>query len=363
MATARQQLNTRNNQYTVRPGDTLSAIAKKYNTDIANITGCRSGNKNMIFPNEVLTIGTSAPATALKNPVTTNFVSQTYEPEPVIPEFDFREALEQKDSVTKRINDLRRQRASIQESALDQYSELMPDQQRLGSIQSQLDALKIQRQGIPTRVQEQFRGRGVTDSAARNVTSQELSRNALQTLDLSAEGQFLQGNINTALDLIEQSTKMELAPITTRLEMEEANLDRLIDNYNNEADSYSKRIKAEAEAQKEKIKEERQELEDLRDMRKDLRIIALEARKGNAPSSVVQQIMLADSYEDAIAKAQGYLDLAPGVMARQANRFNRAPTPARSTSRRSTSTRKITSTPSKTTTTTSSSPLDKLLNR
>src|SRR3990167_481706 len=44
-------------QYKVQAGDTLSAIAKKYGVSISDITGYKSGNANLIFPGENLTIG------------------------------------------------------------------------------------------------------------------------------------------------------------------------------------------------------------------------------------------------------------------------------------------------------------------
>jgi LysM repeat protein len=43
--------------YTVKSGDTLSAIAAKLGVPMSSISGYRSGNPNLIYPNEVLTIG------------------------------------------------------------------------------------------------------------------------------------------------------------------------------------------------------------------------------------------------------------------------------------------------------------------
>ena len=42
--------------YTVKPGDTLSAIAKQLGVPMASITGYRSGNPNLIYPGEKLSI-------------------------------------------------------------------------------------------------------------------------------------------------------------------------------------------------------------------------------------------------------------------------------------------------------------------
>ena len=58
-----QQVSTSSNQpqtYTVKSGDTLSQIAKNYGVSINDITGYRSGNPNLIYPGEVLTIKPSS---------------------------------------------------------------------------------------------------------------------------------------------------------------------------------------------------------------------------------------------------------------------------------------------------------------
>jgi LysM repeat protein len=48
--------------YTVKKGDTLSGIAKQYGVSTNAISGHKSGNPNLIYPGEVLTIGGGAPA-------------------------------------------------------------------------------------------------------------------------------------------------------------------------------------------------------------------------------------------------------------------------------------------------------------
>lgn len=44
-------------KYTVQSGDNLSTIAQRFGVSINQITGYRSGNPNLIYPGEVLTIG------------------------------------------------------------------------------------------------------------------------------------------------------------------------------------------------------------------------------------------------------------------------------------------------------------------
>lgn len=53
--------------YKVKKGDTLSGIAQKYGVGVGDITGYRSGNKDLIFPDEQLTIGKQEAAPAPKS--------------------------------------------------------------------------------------------------------------------------------------------------------------------------------------------------------------------------------------------------------------------------------------------------------
>lgn len=64
--------------YTVKPGDTLSAIGSQFGVPYQSITGYRSGNPNLIYPGEVLTIGGgSAPAPAQQQAPAQQSYSQT----------------------------------------------------------------------------------------------------------------------------------------------------------------------------------------------------------------------------------------------------------------------------------------------
>ena len=54
--------------HTVKSGDTLSAIARKFNVQVSDITGFRSGNPNLIFPGEVLNIKSSQRAPSAGQP-------------------------------------------------------------------------------------------------------------------------------------------------------------------------------------------------------------------------------------------------------------------------------------------------------
>ncbi len=303
------------NTYKVRKGDTLNAIAKRFNTTINNIGGYRSGNPDLIFPGENLNIGDNTiKGDEFTNTKTTNFTPEIPDAPPVVPEYDFSSTLkeietnkDERSDVRDKIAKIRNEEQDVYKTQKERFGNLEGDRMKLGDIQSQLNALKLQRQAIPTSVSDRYRGRGVTAGALQNMTSQELSRNAIASTDLAATGQLLQGNINTAIDLIEEATELELAPIQKRLDYEESNLDRLIDSYNDDRSEYNKQIVAQAKKEKEKLQRERNSLTDLRNLRRDNRIMAQEARKGGASSWVVKSIMGANSYEEALDKASKYL--------------------------------------------------------
>ncbi len=67
------------NTVTVKPGDTLSQIAKAQGVKVSDISGYRSGNPNLIYPGETLTlsnIGNSIPASEIKPPINVNLPTQ-----------------------------------------------------------------------------------------------------------------------------------------------------------------------------------------------------------------------------------------------------------------------------------------------
>ena len=80
--------------YTVMPGDTLSAIAKKLGVPITSITGYRSGNPNLIYPGEKLSVmgtgqptgGTTPPATGTTGANTTGSAAPAIPSTPTTPE-------------------------------------------------------------------------------------------------------------------------------------------------------------------------------------------------------------------------------------------------------------------------------------
>lgn len=73
--------STQNNTYTVKSGDTLSKIAQQYGVSPQAITGYRSGNPNLIYPGEVLTIGGGNAPLVNRSSQVDQPVAQTQQPQ------------------------------------------------------------------------------------------------------------------------------------------------------------------------------------------------------------------------------------------------------------------------------------------
>ena len=70
--------------YTVQAGDTLSQIAQRYGTTVGDITGYRSGNPDLIYPGEQLTIGGGmTPTQPAAQPATQPLTPQAPQYEPM----------------------------------------------------------------------------------------------------------------------------------------------------------------------------------------------------------------------------------------------------------------------------------------
>ncbi len=71
---------TSGQSYVVKSGDTIGAIAKQFGVPISDITGYKSGNANLIYPGETLTIGkkttTSTPTSTTPTNNNTSIASQ-----------------------------------------------------------------------------------------------------------------------------------------------------------------------------------------------------------------------------------------------------------------------------------------------
>lgn len=66
--------------YVVKSGDTLSAIASQYGVGVGDISGYKSGNPNLIYPGEVLTIKLPTPPTPQPTPEPPPVVNPTPKP-------------------------------------------------------------------------------------------------------------------------------------------------------------------------------------------------------------------------------------------------------------------------------------------
>jgi LysM repeat protein len=127
--------------YTVKSGDTLGAIAKKLGTSVDNLTGYKSGNANLIFPGE--TISVKAPvnneatdrASTVRSELT-DAPSTTTKPDSSFGGFDFstlqndlKETQKQKEEAFKKLDGFQSKRYEelVSERKLDDNKSFISD--------------------------------------------------------------------------------------------------------------------------------------------------------------------------------------------------------------------------------------------
>lgn len=84
-------------------------------------------------------------------------------------------------------------------------------------VNSQIQALQKESLAIPMQLQEQFKGRGVTEAGLAPIEASALRKNAIQALGLSAISQTLQGNVALAQQQADKAIEAEFRPIEVEL--------------------------------------------------------------------------------------------------------------------------------------------------
>ena len=104
-----------------------------------------------------------------------------------------------------------------------------------GIIQAEARELAEQQRMIPLQLQEEAKGRGITVGGLRPLETGRLRQLAIRQGMVTSKGMFAvanlqaaQGNLNTALGLIDRAVEAEFAPKRERLNAEIANLNMLL---------------------------------------------------------------------------------------------------------------------------------------
>lgn len=200
---------------------------------VSDISGYRSGNPNLIYAGETLSIKPKAPTapststsvdslgtgTMPKLPTggttTPNYASviagiptpQTPTTPTQAPTAAETTSKGLMDRITSAYGELTG-KSAFEQSQMEQAG--VPQQEKdVQELTNQLNQLKTESGIIPMQAQEGATGRGVTDAGIAPLTQAQLRQNAIKTLTVSAQLQAKQGNLTLAKDQVDRAVSMK----------------------------------------------------------------------------------------------------------------------------------------------------------
>lgn len=175
-------------------------------------------------------------------------------------------------------------------------------QQTQRDLTSRLTALKNEALAIPLQLQQDATGRGITKSGLAPIETGALRNNAIQALSTSSLLEAANGNVTTALDLVDRAVAQRFDPIREEIDTATKNLDLIL-----KSPAYSAAEKK--RALKEKIWQE----DRLRRIEKEeadqtqILTIATQAAKNRADAVTLRNIQAAKTPQEALAAAGNFL--------------------------------------------------------
>ena len=173
-------------------------------------------------------------------------------------------------------------------------------QKQLTDINGQIQSLQKEAAAIPLQVQNDFAGRGATSAGVDPIQNEQLRRNSIKALGLSAIAQTLQGNLALAQSQASKAVELEFGPvqaeldyITKALQLNEGKLTR----------EEAKR----KDALTIQLQERQRQLDQNKEDKKIIYGWAAEAAKNGATTLMVNQALAAPSPQQALGILSGYM--------------------------------------------------------
>lgn len=180
---------------------------------------------------------------------------------------------------------------------------------QLKSIQAEFQSAQLQAQTIPSIMQEQAKGRGITVGGLAPLTAGELRKNQIQqatiaarALTVSAFAEAARGNLAFALDNIERAIRQKYDPILEDIAVRKANLDLIL-----QSPQYALEDKKRALRQKEI--QDNKEREVRRKEQNEERVwnLGVKAAGGGADALTLRSIQQAKTAEEALMLAAPFM--------------------------------------------------------
>ncbi len=152
--------------------------------------------------------------------------------------------------LTKTLQDFNNQ--TIGESAYRTTQETAQDvagkTQTVNDLTNKFNTLKNEANAIPLQLQQNSEGRGITTGGLAPIQEGALRNNAIESLTTGALLQAAQGNLTTALSLVDRAVAQKFDPIKEQIAANTANL-QLILNSPQYSDEQKNRAQAQLDAQ------------------------------------------------------------------------------------------------------------------
>jgi len=169
----------------------------------------------------------------------------------------------------------------------------------LEELDARLSGLKKESAAIPLQIQEEFAGRGATAGGVAPVEASRLRNNAIQSLSVAAQADFLQGRLTNAQAKADKIIELEFADEFAEIQALENQLKINARRLNKEETLRAERVQADLDERKRLLTEQANERQNI--------IGVAGSVAGKVDGATMDKIFNAGSFEEAIGLAAPFL--------------------------------------------------------
>ena len=184
---------------------------------------------------------------------------------------------------------------SAYKSQQEQEAGLMEFEKTKKDLTSRLNTLKNEALAIPLQLQQDATGRGITKGGLQPHETGALRTNAIQSLSTASLLEATNGNITTALDLVDRAVAQKYDPIREEIAVATANLELVLNS-----PEYSKAVKDRAQAELDRQNKLKEETDKKAADETEIGTLALKAAQNGADSLTLKKIQEAATPEEAL---------------------------------------------------------------
>ena len=309
--------------YKVQKGDTLGGIAEKYNVSLDDISGYRSGNVNLIYPNETLNIKKKVKWSELDNipQVTVNNSGAVDSPDNYpAPAYNFNPTSNNDSNMIKssfnnavnRENTLRSETDRLTQDLTGLYNQRADSiadvygMDKSDDIKLQLDKIMADRANIENQAQLNAEGRGITEEGLQPLTTSQLRRNTIQANQKLAEYNYQRGLTENSLADIDRVIDAKFKPLEIQMKYKEQQYNDIYRTFSNKQSAYASSLANMAKLKISEMEQDKARLDKEKQIETFKNRLMLSAKGNGAPASVLDAINNATSPKEMLKVSGRY---------------------------------------------------------